>query len=154
MCSPLHKLRRIARSCKVLPKISARSLRSGFAKLDWNIYICRRVIVTMSWPLPPQVHFHNKCIISDKLFRIQTQNFVIRLKTGLHQATLTLAEPLQGPQVDMLTCFEISLKNMNSLRNRSFQKLNCFNITLIETTWEKEMNPCFQTEALFNLVWD
>ena len=47
------------------------------------------------------------------------QNFVIRLKTGLHQATLTLAEPLQGPQVDMLICFEISWKNMNSLRNKS-----------------------------------
>ena len=24
---------------------------------------------------------------------------LLRLKTGLHQATLTLAEPLQGPQV-------------------------------------------------------
>ena len=31
--------------------------------------------------------------------------FDLRLKTGLHQATLTLAEPLQGPQVNVLNCF-------------------------------------------------
>ena len=43
----------------------------------------------------------------DKCADTENQILHQRLKTGLHQATLTLAEPLQGPQV--LTCLSYTL---------------------------------------------
>ena len=78
-------------------------IHSGFCSKSWEIVIIER----SAYRLWSNHHFHLKVnllfieiiVTFVTLCCAKQIKLLLRLKTGLHQATLTLAEPLQGPQV-------------------------------------------------------